>query len=117
MEAALDYQRQSNGWVTFLGHWCLLLVIIAAWLASQLLTFFTGLNGVRWLWCYGIGLAVAAVGVSLVSYAKIPLYQQRRFFTFGGRALSESRRSFYRWGNRSVFFAVALLLGLLLSRP
>jgi len=113
----MDYQRQSNGLVTFLEHWWFLLVIVIALLTSQLLTFFTGLTGMRWIWCYAIGLAVAAVGVSLIFYAKIPLYQQRRFFTFGSRALPEGRRRFYRWGYRCVIFAVALLLCLLLSRP
>jgi len=44
-------------------------------------------------------------------------YRQRRFFTFGNRALPESRGAFYRWGYRCVTFAVALLLCLLLSRP
>ena len=111
----MDYQHQSNGLVTFLEHWWFLLVAIIALLTSQLLTFFMGLSGARWIWCYAIGLAAAAVGVSLILYAKIPLYRQRRFFTFGSAVLPESRRSFYRWGYRCVIFAVALLLCLLLS--
>ena len=112
----MDYQRRSNGLVTFLEHWWFLPASVVALLATQLLTFFTRLTGTRWIWCYGIGLAVAAVGVGLLFYAKIPLYRQRRFFTFGSGALSEGRRPFYRWGYRCVFFAVALLLCLLLPR-
>jgi hypothetical protein len=113
----MEYQRNSNGLITFLEHWWLLLVAIVALLTSQLLTFFAGLTGVRWIWCYAVALAVAAVGVSLIFYAKIPLYRQWRFFTFGSGALPEGRRPFYRWGYRCVIFAVALLLCLLLSRP
>ena len=113
----MDTHRQSNGLATFLEHWWLPLIAIIALLTSQLLTFFTQLTGTRWIWCYAIGLLVAAVGVSLIFYAKIPLYEQRSFFTFGSGALPERRRPFYRWGYRCVIFAVALFLCLLLSSP
>src|SRR6266536_3908774 len=103
----MDTHRQSNGLLTFLEHWWFLSVAIIALLTSQLLTFFTRLTGTRWIWCYAVALAVAAVGVSLIFYAKIPLYRQRRFFTFGSGALPEGRRLSYRWGYRCVIFAVA----------
>jgi hypothetical protein len=112
----MDYQRHSNGLVTFLEHWWLVVTAIVALLMSQLLTFFAELTGTRWIWCYGIGLTVSAVGVSLIFCAKIPLYREGRFFTFGSGALPESRRAFYRWGYRCCIFAFALLLCLLLSR-
>ena len=113
----MDYRSQSNGLQTFQEHWGFLVVVVVAFLASQVLTFFMRLSGTPWIWCYGVGLVVAGVGVALVFYAKLPLYRQRRFFTFGSRALPESKRSFYRWGYRCVTFAIALLLCLLLSRP
>jgi hypothetical protein len=93
------------------------LIAVGALLASQVLDFFTRLSGMPWVWCYGVGLVVAAVGASLIFYAKLPLYRQRQFLTFGSRALPESSRSFYRWGYRCVLFAVALLLCLFLSKP
>jgi hypothetical protein len=113
----MEYKSQSNGLQTFLGHWWLVLVAVIAILTTQVLEFFTRLSGTPWIWCYGIGLAVAVVGASLIFYAKLPLYRQRRFLTFGSRALPESSRSFYRWGYRCVLLAVALLLCLFLSRP
>ena len=113
----MDYQRNSNGLVTFLEHWWFLVVAVIAVLASKALVFFTRLTGTTWIWCYGTALFVAAIGVALIFYAKLPLYRQRRFFTFGSSALPESRRFSYRWGYRCVLFAVVLLLCLLLARP
>lgn len=113
----MDYDRKSNGLLTFLEHWWFLSVAVVALLASQAFVFFSRLTGTPWLWCYGVALVVAAVGVALIFYAKLPLYRQRRFFTFGSGALPESRRFAYRWGYRCVLFTVALLLCLLLSRP
>jgi hypothetical protein len=113
----MDTHRQSNGLQTFLEHYWFLVIAVSALVGSQLLSFFSRLAGTPWIWCYGVGLFVAAVGVALLFYSKLPLYRQRRFFTFGSAALPESRRSFYRWGYRCVIFAVALLLCLLLSRP
>ena len=109
--------HRSNGWQTFFEHWWLLPIAVVAFASSQLLSFFMRLTGKPWIWCYAIGLAVAAIGVSLVFFAKIPLYRQRRFVTFGSAALPERRRLFYHWGYRCIIFAVALLLCLLLSRP
>ena len=112
----MEYSRQSNGLVTFLEHWWFLGVAVIAFFTSQVLGFFTRLSGTPWIWCYAVSLVVATVGMALIFYAKLPLYRQRRYFTFGSRALPESRRAFYRWGYRCVIFAFALLLCLLLSR-
>jgi hypothetical protein len=113
----METNKDSNGLRTFLECWWFALMAVTAFLAMEVLEFFTRLTGAPWIWCYGVGLAVAVVGVSLIFYAKLPLYRQRRFLTFGSRALPESSRPFYRWGYRCVLFAVALLLCLFLSRP
>ena len=113
----MEHRSQSNGWQTFLEHWWFLIIPVIAIITSQVLEFFTSLSGTPWIWCYGVGLFAAAVGVSLIFYAKLPLYRQRRFLTFGSRALPDSSRLFYRWGYRCVLFAVTLLLCLFLSRP
>ena len=112
----MDYLRQSNGLVTFIEHWGLLLAAVYVFLGMQVLSFFTDLNGARWIWCYAIALLVAVAGAAMIFYAKLPLYRQRIFFTFGSRALPERRRSFYRCGYGCVIIAVGLLLCLLLSK-
>ncbi len=117
MTMPMDYRSKSNGLQTFLEHWWFLLMAVVAILTTQILMFFTRLSGTPWIWCYGTGLAVAAVGVFLIFYAKLPLYRQRRFLTLGSRALPESSRPLYRWGYRFVLFAVLLLLCLFFSRP
>jgi hypothetical protein len=111
----MEYRSNSNGLKTFLEHWPLLPVLVVAILTTMILDFFTRLSGASWIWCYGVALAVALVGVSLIFYAKLPLYRERRFLTFGSRALPESRRPFYRWGYRCVLFAITLLVCLFLS--
>ena len=113
----MDYRREDNGWVTFLEHWWFLVFALVGFSASQIITFFAALTGISWIWCYGMSLIIAAVGMALIFYAKLPLYRERRFFTFGVEALPECRRSFYRWGYRCITVAIALLLCLLLSRP
>ena len=113
----MDTHRQNNGLQTFLEHYWFLVISVSALVATAVLSFFSRLTGTPWIWCYVVALFAAGVGVSLIFYSKLPLYRQRRFFTFGSSALPESRRAFYRWGYRCAIFAVALLLCLLLSRP
>jgi len=43
-------------------------------------------------------LLVASIGTCLLFWAKLPLYQQRIFLSFGPYAIPESRRAFYYWG-------------------
>src|SRR5687768_16176371 len=115
-EPLVDYRRDNNGRQTFLEHWAFALPVLLALGVAQFLTFFKGLTGAPWIWSYVGALFVGAVSVGLLLYAKLPLYRQRRFFTFGARALPEQRRPFYRWAYRCAIFSVLLLAALLLSR-
>ena len=65
--------------------------------------------------CLGVALVFAASGVALVFRGKLPLYRQRRFFTFGSAALPEVGRALYRRGYGFIAVAVFLMLGLLLT--
>ena len=114
---AMEYRRDSNGWVTFLEHCWPLGMTVVGLLSLLVVSFIFSLNGARWIWYYGISLTVAAMGVGLILYTKLPLYRQRRFFTFGAGALPADRRAFYRWGYGCVAVAVGLLLCLWLAKP
>jgi multisubunit Na+/H+ antiporter MnhB subunit len=113
----MDYRNKHNGLRTFLEHSRFLFVAGVALLVVQIAVFFSNLRGTPWIWTYGLSLAIAALGISLIFYAKLPLYRQRRFLTFGPSALPDGRRPFYRWGFVCVGLAVTLLLCLFLSRP
>ena len=112
----MDYGRKSNGWPTFLEHWAFTLPAVLALVVGQILTFFIRLSGMSWIWSYAVALLLGAGSIGLLVYAKLPLYRERRFFTFGARALPEQRRPFYRWGYRCAMFSVVLLACLLLSK-
>ena len=117
VEVIMDYQRKSNGWLTFIEHWAFTLPVVLALVVGQVLAFFLGLSGVSWIWFYIGALLLGAVSIGLLLYAKLPLYRERRFLTFGARALPEQRRPFYRWGYRCALLSVVLLACLLLSKP
>ena len=60
-------------------------------------------------------LAFGLVGTVLLFLARLPLYRQRRFFTFGPGALDKSHRKLYRWAYRFLGVSVLLLCLLLLA--
>jgi cell division protein FtsW (lipid II flippase) len=103
----------ADQWV---GIWGVLLIAGVAIVTTWILNFFKQLSGMPWIWCYVIGIGVAALGAALIFYAKLPLYRQRRFLTFGPRALPEQRRPFYRWGYTCARLGALLLACLLLSK-
>jgi len=113
----MEYRSDSNGWATFLEHWWFLVAALTALVALQVINFLSHLTGTGFIWCYGIALTVSAVGIALIFYAKIPLYQERRFSTFGSAAIPEARRPFYRCGYRCVIAGAILLACLLVSHP
>ena len=109
----MEYRRQSNGLTTLVEHSGLLGICVAVGIASEL--FISLLSRVEW--CLAVALSVAGVGVGLIFLAKLPLYRQRRFFTFGSGVLPPDRRSFYLWGYGCVILAAAVLLGLSVANP
>jgi hypothetical protein len=113
----MDQRSQNNGLETFLEHWGILLIVVVAFLASQVLMFFTRLSGTAWIWFLVASFALMIAGGSLIGYAKFPVYRSGQFFTFGLKSVPEHLRGFYRWGWRVFLFGVVLSLCLLLSRP
>lgn len=60
-------------------------------------------------------LAVGMAGILLLFFARLPLYRQRRFFTFGSRALDDRHRRLYRWAYRLIVACALLLVALILA--
>ena len=100
----------------WIGVWGLVVVAFFSIGTSWLLAFFRRLTGMPWIWCYVGAISVALVGIGLLFCAKLPLYRQGRFFSFGPGPLPEQRRPAYRWGYRCAIFAVILFVCLALSR-
>src|ERR1043165_9180984 len=82
-----------------------IIAIVTSWLQS--------LHGINWIWATAASFCIAVFGAALLFVAKLPLYRQRRFFTFGIRFLPESSHGFYRWGCRCSVAGCALIVLLL----
>jgi hypothetical protein len=77
--------------------------LVSCWLMSM--------RGTTWIVAATVSLIIAAVGAVLIFVAKLPLYRQRRFFTFGIREIPESRHAYYRWGcSLSIVGCVLMIL-------
>lgn len=113
----MEYHRQSSGQSTLGEHCWLLALVIPAMVASRIHAFFAGLAGWPWILTHAGAVLISVAGAALIFHAKRPLYRQRRFFTFGGRAMAAQRRAAYRAGYGCVVFGIALLLCLMLSNP
>ena len=91
-------------------------IICAALLASWLFS----LHGGEWIAVYGCALLTAISGAVCLFRAKLPLYRQRRFFTFGSRHLPQASRRIYSIGKRlsiaGISVAVVLLLQAVMTR-
>lgn len=115
--ALMDYQKRSNGWITFFEHWNIAFIAITTLVTGQVLGFLMRLNGAPWIWFFFASFAFMITGGGLLAYAKLPAYRSGRFFTFGRNSVPEELRGFYRWGWRVFIFGVVLSLCLLMSKP
>ena len=80
-------------------------IVITALLASWVLS----IHGVAWIWAAAVSFSVAVFGADLLFIAKLTLYRQGRFFTFGTQALPMTSHLFYRWGCRCSLLGVAAM--------
>ena len=95
---------------------------ILAWLTIPMVAVFTILvvnagQILRWrplVGIYLVALGFAVVGIVLLALAKLPLYRQRRFFSFGSRFLDSPHRRLYRLAYGMVAASIVLLLLLIL---
>jgi hypothetical protein len=104
------------------GDWTPLPPDILAWLTLPLIGGFCllAVYGMQYLrqrifpsdFLLAVGLGV--VGIGLLFFARLPLYRQRRFTTFGPRHLDSAHRKLYWRAYGFVAVSVALLALLLL---
>ncbi len=86
------------------------LVPAIAIIAGMLLPIVTTLTNADPFRLFLCGLAFGAFGVVVLFLARWPLYQQRRFWTFGPRELDRSHRRLYWIAHTFVFVSIVLLL-------
>jgi len=87
------------------------LIAIAVFLFNLILS----IHGILWIWAAAVSCGVGLLGVLLLFIAKLPLYRQRRFLTFGIRSIPESNHGFYRWGCRCSIVGCLFMLLLWLA--
>src|SRR6266850_1201888 len=71
------------------------------------------LNALRhgaWVRAFWVSLAVAVLGAGLLFWARLPLYREGRFFSFGPRALPPSSVRVYRAAYALLIPSVLFLL-------
>lgn len=108
----MEYSPKSHGQRTLLENTWPVLMPVAAAGVMQLLPVLTGSPATRWLAAFITACALSSAGVVLLLVAKLPLYRQRRFLTFGSGALPENRRALYRRGWWCLAAGSAILIAL-----
>jgi hypothetical protein len=111
-----DMNKKGSDWrlpeevLGFLGSIFFLPVIAAiAVLSAMLLPSITSLQRMDITRLFWVGFAAGISGVILLFFARLPLYRQRRFWTFGPRELDRFHRRLY-W---SAYLVVLASIGLL----
>jgi hypothetical protein len=92
-----------------------LVVILVGTLTSVLLPMLQRVRRADSWSVFGVAVAASIVGIVLLFLARLPLYRQRQFFSFGSRLLDAPHRRLYRAAYSFVFVAALLLLILLAS--
>lgn len=86
------------------------LVAVIAILASMLLPPITTLRRVDVTGLFAVGLAAGVIGIIFLFFARLPLYRQRRFLTFGPRELDRFHRRLYWLAYLFVLASLGLLV-------
>jgi hypothetical protein len=101
-----DWAFQLFGWVS---------IFLSLALVSILSSGLNQLQAANIFYLFWSGLGLGALGIILLFSARLPLYRQRRFFTFGPKALPAFHRKLY-WLAYAAVVAGVLLLGVVWLR-
>lgn len=111
-----DDKRKLSDWYVppdCVAHVALLMIAFVGMLSAMLLPALNAANGRGDNTLAYVALSIGLIGVILLFLARLPLYRQRRFFTFGSRTLDDSHKRLYRWAYRFIGASVLLLMLLL----
>jgi hypothetical protein len=87
---------------------CLIVMPLTAILAGMILPLLSAARrGDKTLFLLSLG--ISALGVILLFRARLPLYRQRRFFSFGSAALPEPQRRLYRYAWKVILVGAGML--------
>jgi hypothetical protein len=100
-------------WLGGLGP--LVVIACVSILASMLLPILGQLKSGDLRELYGLGLGAGVLGAILLFVARLPLYKQRRFWTFGPKQLDQTHRRIY-WLAYALVAASLLVLGVVYLR-
>jgi len=70
------------------------------------------LNGVERTFALSLALLLSLSGVSLLAWAKWPLFKEKIYFSFGPSKIPASHRAYYWWGMGLVVVGCLLLMAL-----
>jgi hypothetical protein len=104
----LDWYVPSD-WAFHFGF--LIFTVTMAIMAGALLPLFDKLKTANDVDLYLSGLSAGCLGITLLFFARLPLYRQHRFFTFGPKALPGFHRKLY-WLAYAMVGLTVLLFGM-----
>ena len=84
-------------------------VLILAYLAGSFFSLINHLATANMVALFWTGLGLGCLGIVLLYLARLPLYRQRQFLTFGPRALPPFHRKLYWSAYISVLAGILLL--------
>jgi hypothetical protein len=115
-EATMDYHKNSNGWLTFLEHWGLVIIMAVAIVSSQtlmlLFRFLCNLSAAQWVLAFLASSLLMTMGAVFIGYAKLPAYRSGNWLSFGAHSVPNHLAGFHRWGWR--LFTLGMLLSIFL---
>ena len=105
-------KNQNSDWYVPPGVWamlCLFLPMLTlSLLGSIIASLFRASEGDPTI--LQLAISLAGIGVILLFFSRLPLYRQRRFFTFGPGALDQRYRRLYRWAYGFIGSGAVLLV-------